>query len=696
MPSSTPPRKFAPTPIEQTAKSSRQPAVNDKDNKKPRRFAPEPIEETVKSSKDRQQPAVSEEKPKPSRFAPEPVEHTIKSSKHAGEEPSEQDVKPKPRRFAPQVVEETHKSSKDKEGAEKKAHVKCKPEPVSTTHITNRKAKSEEVDAIGEEPWQTAPRKFKPILLDTAQRSRRAGDANTGLSQSDRTEYAYHLHATEHWKRVTGEPTAGPAQSTEPEPTEAIESDDGASESERSASTDTDHSSQVKRQASPLDGSAPRRPACLVPGRTHSFRMPDLDTIDSSESEEESNPSPMSTSPGPGGSPITAPDDSYEYFKHAGYKHATRIRESIDENFTHYLLDIERKNAQQRLEEQALAAYPNPDFGYEPPDHYINNDDDEDIEIEDRPVTWEGHDDDEDDVMDEPRRESTATISWEQKEMEKHAEELQRERNANKITAKPSQSPWWKPPELGTETGPPDAELKSMRDRARPPMLGGDIVFPRCPSPEPARFDVTQGSAALRNQMCYLNETAENERKRSGEDEGLWKVAPANNQRRSTIKSPASPNAKASSTKGLWGGFCVDDGEKDKTPGGLAPPPGPTGLMTPKSDGPNPFELAFTEGRPVGIMTPETQPTRMKDDDLRQLNAVLVSERDFDAIMEREYPDSFITQVYNYLSLGYPSIARDFDDELSKISRISISDLRQDDQKAPNDSSRLYQARVGL
>jgi hypothetical protein len=52
---------------------------------------------------------------------------------------------------------------------------------------------------------------------------------------------------------------------------------------------------------------------------------------------------------------------------------------------------------------------------------------------------------------------------------------------------------------------------------------------------------------------------------------------------------------------------------------------------------------------------------------------------DTEAYIEAEFDDRFVTQVYNYLSLGYPAIARDFDEELAKISRISIADLRQDD-----------------
>lgn len=55
--------------------------------------------------------------------------------------------------------------------------------------------------------------------------------------------------------------------------------------------------------------------------------------------------------------------------------------------------------------------------------------------------------------------------------------------------------------------------------------------------------------------------------------------------------------------------------------------------------------------------------------------------------IESEFSDEFITQVYNYLSLGYPSIARRYDDELAKVTRVPVSDLRQDDEF---ESSRGY------
>ena len=49
--------------------------------------------------------------------------------------------------------------------------------------------------------------------------------------------------------------------------------------------------------------------------------------------------------------------------------------------------------------------------------------------------------------------------------------------------------------------------------------------------------------------------------------------------------------------------------------------------------------------------------------------------------IEEEFNDTFVTQIYNYLSLGYPCIARNYDSELSKISGIQISEMRADDSR---------------
>lgn len=653
MPSATPQN----TPADGTTKQ---------DAPKVRRFAPEPIETTTKSSKTaRRHSPEKQEVPKVRRFAPEPIETSTKSSRSDASSGKE---KPAPRRFAPQPIETSHKSSKDKAGEKSGSRVsRFKPELVETVHGGNRKP-SRQTSTTSDAPSsveEKATRKFVPVVLSTARRSRRAGDGN-GISRKEmKTEEGHAVHARELQKHA-GWKT--------PEP----EKEDNGNVSPRSH----DFPSDALRPTAPFDGKPPPRSAALQEkSRSHSFRCPDLDTIESSESERESGPSSRSMSVSPAqGSPITASDSSFNEF----YKHATRIRESVDENFSQYLLQLEAKKAERRLQEAALAAFPNSDF-HEPVQHYVNDDQDSlEDEIEDRPVTWEGFDEEE--FLVRIRRDSTAKIPWEQLEMQRHAERMEQERNANKTTAKKeAPSPWWNPVSP-YEMNQTDNEMRSMRDRARPPMLGYDLVFARCPSPEPARFDVTQGSDKLRIQM--LNQSRQpSEEAPPAEEEGLWSAAPiVKDHSRSSAESKGENKSKTG--KGLWGGFCVGKAEHDPPTVGLLPPPSQTGLMTPgaRPETANPFEQSFAQRNAASgtnaLKTPPTPPPDHVNPDVSRLDAILAAEADFEETFEREYPDSFITQVYNYLSLGYPSLARAFDEELSKISRIPIAELRQDDIKA--------------
>jgi hypothetical protein len=86
-------------------------------------------------------------------------------------------------------------------------------------------------------------------------------------------------------------------------------------------------------------------------------------------------------------------------------------------------------------------------------------------------------------------------------------------------------------------------------------------------------------------------------------------------------------------------------------------------LATPPSPAPSPAKTVL----------PPTPPE--SDPDFACLDQKLAAE----AAIEEEFSDSFVTQVYNYLSLGYPAVGRMFDEELSKISNIPVSELRQDD-----------------
>jgi len=145
------------------------------------------------------------------------------------------------------------------------------------------------------------------------------------------------------------------------------------------------------------------------------------------------------------------------------------------------------------------------------------------LEIDERPATWEGHDDDEYEGFSKTftRHRDTTHGNWELNEMRDHHERMAQERNVAKTTQRKKSttpSPWWAPAVQHYGEEARDPEMRNMRDRARPPMLGNDLRFPRSASPEPARFDVTQGSHRLRHQMCYLTEQSESH----DSPEGLW------------------------------------------------------------------------------------------------------------------------------------------------------------------------------
>lgn len=91
----------------------------------------------------------------------------------------------------------------------------------------------------------------------------------------------------------------------------------------------------------------------------------------------------------------------------------------------------------------------------------------------------------------------------------------------------------------------------------------------------------------------------------------------------------------------------------------------PSNAMTPSP--PQPDIYPTTTPSPPTSISSSSQPSC--------LNTVLCLEKS----IENEFHDGFVTQVYNYLSLGYPALARKYDHELSKITRIPIVELRQDD-----------------
>ncbi|KAJ5162469.1 hypothetical protein N7492_007861 [Penicillium capsulatum] len=151
-----------------------------------------------------------------------------------------------------------------------------------------------------------------------------------------------------------------------------------------------------------------------------------------------------------------------------------------------------------------------------------------------------------------------------------------------------------------------------------PPMLGDDIVVPWSSSPEGTICENSSVNGASRAPPGPGTDAG-----------GLW----------GATNRPQGARGGA----GLWMGTCRKDEDCEQDPQPMS------GAMTP---------MALDE-----------------DNESSQAAGSL----DLSAISVDEFHDEFVTQIYNYLSLGYPCMARYYDHELSQISGVTVEDLRRDD-----------------
>lgn len=631
--SSKPVGRFAPEPIETSTKSSKhkQSADHDAGNaskKAPRKFAVEPVETSHTSTKDKH---VEENEDKPQKFAVDPVETLHVSSKNKANDVKENN----PRRFAPEPVETSHVSSKDKAAASKegKPRPRFAPQLLETSEKAHRRRSANDAENANK-----PPRKFAPQLIETAQRSRKAGDLGPAVLHSDRTEA---IPEDRNHNVVRRRP---------------IYKADSPIENTLGQERMSKEIAECRRLGKPL----PKRQTSRESNRSHSFYIPELAPIESSESErsgdDDSNIPSLATSP--------ESDESSQM-------HATRVRESVDERFSGYFLELAARAAERQMRDQALAAFPNDDR-HEPVNHYVDKDD-EDSNMSDAWSIAEGESN---------GASKFKKINWELREMQKHAEgkaakkeeeRVRKEawRNFQKKTS--ANGPWGNAAAALYQSGSTKAKtdiiggrqerdgLKQMQKGARPPMLGNDIEFPRCPSPEPARFDVTQGSEKIRREMCYLSEQSDAAGQADKRDAGLWNKKEDERPTFLWSKDEEQPEPE----KGLWAGYCVATG--------LTPPRGPTGLLTPFVNPDDPQDVAAHSRFPHQL-PPSPPPSNSG------IAGSLEEKLELERAIDEEFSDAFVTQVYNYLSLGYPSMARKYDFELAKISRIEVMELRADDQ----------------
>jgi len=390
--------------------------------------------------------------------------------------------------------------------------------------------------------------------------------------------------------------------------------------------------------------------------------------------------------------------------------HKTRLRESADETSSGYLLEVAAEAAKRNyLQEQAAAAYPNAVI-HEPVAHYVDEEEEE-----------------EDDFSIPPRYDPTRRDSGDDKLAMEEMRRLAEKRLAPTVPKELPKLQGIAAVHAVQKEYEASPELQRMLEAARPPMLGDDIQYPRCASPEHARFDVTQGADFLRQQMCYLTQETH-----SVDENGLWAPHSESEQKektktKTTAKSGVSggtwtsnKSGTASPGGGLWNGFCT----QNESRGWLAPgthTPSRTPLATPKFERDDPFATLFSHPPPalsvnnlsanapsipgqrtlglgLNLRANAQKPAnRVSPSSPSPTHTALTKQLEIEARLNAEFNDSFITQVYNYLSLGFPALAYKFDEELSRVTRIPVEELRQDDKLAgPRGHIRLGENEIDI
>lgn len=218
---------------------------------------------------------------------------------------------------------------------------------------------------------------------------------------------------------------------------------------------------------------------------------------------------------------------------------------------------------------------------------------------------------------------------------------------------------------------PEAAQLQRIRKFASPPMLGKELNFRKCPSPKQTKLET--------DHSFVLSQNAKHNRDLSGKS-GLWRgyccrsestggyLVPAELHPPAMMATPRTPGtpkelfahevdcvlAVSDEPASLW------DAAAAESPGSL---PGTCAGTA---------EHRLRSRAPKGLHMLHGLDERLQQEKVR-------AERDDKIAVE--FGDEFVTQVYNYLSLGYPAMARSFDEELARISRVSVEDLGRDDDK---------------
>ncbi|KAG8530863.1 uncharacterized protein KY384_004220 [Bacidia gigantensis] len=544
----------------------------------------------------------------PRRPLPQPVEQTKKSNRatrSARADPAADDSPSDgPWRGLPQPVETTSTASKNNAGRDSLSN-----ESRDASRDASKPTRSLP-QPIESQAASSKSRRFLPEMVGSSRRSRRStkDSPTSGVDDGEGTSPVSGEHQIRPFRRkrpdlVPGPPDNSPLPSTDEVPQIPPES---------------------KFSYSKLADKIPRR---------HSFRIPDLPSIRStSGTEEESNASDV-----PSLSKVSSAESdpaNRPSVKRRKKTYPISARDSEDERFSGYLLNLAAIAAVRQLHDQAMAAYPN-ENEHEPVEHYAfdrDSDDGSDLAVHTGNLAIDSSEGEgEKALKDSKRRHRESGSGWHMKEMRRHQSKLEEERRRAWASAE-------RDPELdigkssqdrASQRGPPqppkgaadrqqDDEINPMRKAAAPPMAGQDLRFPKCSSPRQTRVD-PQNYPGAKSPSQTEQQT------------GLWKLKES--------------SSRKSATSGLWMGVNAASAQV-----AMAPPRGiQSGLITPDRERRFTFPGSFREIPPT------------------------------DAIAS-EFTDTFVTQLYNYLSLGYPVLARPYDPEISRITRVPLEELRKDDE----------------
>ena len=542
----------------------------------------------------------------PRRFAVEPLETTINFNKLPKTIETLNITPQPPRRFLPQLQETSIKSTRRNlaaKAAQSTADVSLSKDPYPASSY------------IGGWPAVRKPRHFSPQLIETTRRSKRRGDTTSAVSHTDGTDTSGEIERVPRHARVT---QRRPQPHTQDDNPECFPGDTGPVSESRFSSL------SLVRNAH----------------RRTSFKVPNLPPIRSSPNSEGSDDSRC---PSLSTSPSAVSDETNSHWR------ASRERESCDDRFSGYLLELAARAAEKQLREQAMAAYPNEKI--HEPVHHFAVDPDPDSSGDEMGIQLLSSNN----IVGKPSLKCEPATKWFCKERRPNKRVPDQEWNVSDVI-EPHQpieidiALSCEPKVVIERSALPEdfQELKGtpglvcMRSAASPPMLGQDLQFTVCISPKQTRLDATQYSGRRLNGGFI-----------SRQNSGLWTPSVISTQ---------------SSCGGLWNGVCSIS-EKN----GLAIPQVPRiGLLTP------PANLSYTCAvNDAGTQRQLPASPDTNDYDIAGIDSMISLEQSIEA----EFDDGFVTQIYNYLSLGYPALAWKFDRELSRISKVPLEDIRRDDQR---------------